>query len=257
MEVARGAMEVERLRRLCRLTEFLNKYQEHPKLRNEISVEEALAIQTPQSSNQSLGKSGDSTWKTVVTPSAPETEEYLVEHENRPFESSSEYSDSPTTHYRPDVVAKGLLSLYHDYHKSIPVIMSPNLLDATVSGSSEEADAGVQEQYAMSKSQVQLTLDEGNLWRSFLDPSAVDVADARKKLEFLWQKSESLSKSYERRNNAPTTRTYKESKLILKAMGVPCIEPDVPYEAEALAASLVHHGYADYVASEDTVCPSA
>jgi flap endonuclease-1 len=157
---------------------------------------------------------------------------------------------------QPDDIVKGLLSLYHDYHQSIPVVMTPRLLDPTASGVSEDADAGIQEQYAMSKSQVQLTLDEGNLWRSFADASAVDVADPQKKLESLSQKSETLSKSYERRNNAPTTKTYEESKLILQAMGVPCIEPDVPYEAEALAASLVHHGFADYVASEDTVRPS-
>ena len=36
-------------------------------------------------------------------------------------------------------------------------------------------------------------------------------------------------------------------------MGVPCVEADGPFEAEALAASLVLRGQADYVASEDTV----
>jgi len=46
--------------------------------------------------------------------------------------------------------------------------------------------------------------------------------------------------------------TYEESKDILRAMGVPCVESTGPYEAEALASSLVLNGCADYVASEDT-----
>lgn len=155
--------------------------------------------------------------------------------------------------YQPDVVVQELLSLYHDYHQSIPAILSPSLLDPPIAGFSEKADVGAREQYAMSKNQVQLTLDEGSLWRSFVNQSVVDEADPREKLELLSRKSESLSKSYERRNNPPTPRTYEESRLILQAMGVPCVETAVPYEAEALAASLVHHGFADYVASEDTV----
>ena len=42
-------------------------------------------------------------------------------------------------------------------------------------------------------------------------------------------------------------------KEIIRAMGVPCVETDGPFEAEALAASIVIHGQADFVASEDTV----
>jgi flap endonuclease-1 len=37
-------------------------------------------------------------------------------------------------------------------------------------------------------------------------------------------------------------------------MGVPCIKAEYPYEAEAVATSLVIHGHADYVGSEDTIC---
>ncbi|KAH7340650.1 PIN domain-like protein [Rhizoctonia solani] len=55
-----------------------------------------------------------------------------------------------------------------------------------------------------------------------------------------------------RRSNAPTALTYAESRLILEAMGIPCIQSDFPYEAEALACSLVLNGLADFVGSEDT-----
>ncbi|KAF8531084.1 hypothetical protein JB92DRAFT_243407 [Gautieria morchelliformis] len=151
--------------------------------------------------------------------------------------------------FQSDDVVQELHSLYQDYHQSIPAVMSSPLLDPSAAGSS---DGGAREQYVMSKSQVQLAIDEGILWRSLVDPSAVDEADSQQRLDLLSRRSETLSKSYEKRNNPPTSKTYEESKLILQALGVPCIETAGPYEAEALAASLVHHGFADYVASEDT-----
>ncbi|KAG8745973.1 hypothetical protein FRC10_006536 [Ceratobasidium sp. 414] len=55
-----------------------------------------------------------------------------------------------------------------------------------------------------------------------------------------------------RRANPPTTLTYAESRLILEAMGVPCLESPMHYEAEALASSIVINGLADLVGSEDT-----
>ena len=72
-------------------------------------------------------------------------------------------------------------------------------------------------------------------------------------LSSLIEKSQLLSDSYQRRSNTPTSTTYEECKMIIKAMGTPCITCDGPYEAEALASSLVHNGKADFVASEDTV----
>jgi hypothetical protein len=154
--------------------------------------------------------------------------------------------------FQSDDVAQELHSLYQDYHQSIPAVMSSPLLDPSAA---ETPDGGAREQYAMSKSQVQLTIDEGILWHSLVDLSAVDEADSWQRLDLLSRRSETLSKSYEKRNNPATSKTYQESKLILQALGVPCIETAGPYEAEALAVSLVHHGFADYVASEDTVCP--
>lgn len=123
---------------------------------------------------------------------------------------------------------------------------------------SEPADpADVQVQAAMSKTQYQLTVEEGKLWHKLTDleeevvdqdesPTATTLASLREKSYFMVQ-------SYLRRNNPPTEITYEESKNILRAMGVPCLESTGPYEAEALASSLVLNGCADYVASEDTV----
>jgi len=122
------------------------------------------------------------------------------------------------------------------------------------SGPVDPADAQVQA--AMSKTQYQLTLEEGKLWEKLTDPDeAVDHDESPTVtiLASLREKSSFMVQSYHRRNNPPTEVTYEESKNILHAMGVPCIESTGPYEAEALASSLVLNGCADYVASEDTV----
>ena len=102
----------------------------------------------------------------------------------------------------------------------------------------------------MSKGQYQLTLDEGQLWNRL---GQEDKAVIEETLQALYDKSAFMSESYARRTHPPTVQTYTECREILEAMGVPCIETEGPYEAEALASSLVLEGLADYVASEDTV----
>jgi hypothetical protein len=122
------------------------------------------------------------------------------------------------------------------------------------SGPVDPADAHVQA--AMSKTQYQLTIEEGKLWEKLTDPDqAVDQDESQMAaiLSSLREKSSFMVQSYHRRNNPPTKTTYEECKNILNAMGVPCIDSTGPYEAEALASSLVLNGCADYVASEDTV----
>jgi hypothetical protein len=76
------------------------------------------------------------------------------------------------------------------------------------------------------------------------------ISERSAKLE---EQSGLMVASLTRRANPPTALTYAESRLILEAMGIPCIESYVPYEAEALASSLVLNGLADFVGSEDTV----
>ena len=128
----------------------------------------------------------------------------------------------------------------------LPLLVSPGPVDP--------ADAHVQS--AMSKTQYQLTIEEGKLWEKLTNSDeAVDQDESPMAaiLAALREKSSFMVQSYHRRNNPPTESTYQESKNILDAMGVPCIESTGPYEAEALASSLVLNGCADYVASEDTV----
>ena len=150
-------------------------------------------------------------------------------------------------------IMSSLATLYVDYRASTQclesltekasVIPIPTTIDDSPDAASE---------YMMSKNQQQLTSEEGTFWSQLADPCATDE-ELQSFSTNLADKSTILSESYTRRTSLPTTQTYEESKEIIQAMGVPCIQPDGPYEAEALAASLVLHGQADYVASEDTV----
>lgn len=109
----------------------------------------------------------------------------------------------------------------------------------------------------MSKQQYELTVQEGKVWaeicggveKSILEISAV----ADKEVDSLLEKSQVMANSFQKRNNAPTAQTYQDSKTILSAMGILCIDATGAIEAEALASSMVLNGFADYVVSEDTV----
>ncbi|KAG8715904.1 hypothetical protein FRC11_013407 [Ceratobasidium sp. 423] len=139
----------------------------------------------------------------------------------------------------------------------------------------------------ISKVQLKYTQEEAKLWNQLVTPSdspAVDLAQVVEMVEQfasvelpkdeipsdeitpeeeaeppisersakLEEQSGLMAASFARRANPPTSLTYAESRLILEAMGIPCIESSLPYEAEALACSLVLNGLADFVGSEDT-----
>lgn len=107
----------------------------------------------------------------------------------------------------------------------------------------------------MSKSQCQLAVQEGMFWDQLCMEQFVPKASSKpdEMLETMIEKSSVMTASYEKRTNAPSKETYHDSKLLLRAMGIPCVTPSGPYEAEALASAMVVSGAADYVASEDTV----
>jgi len=161
-------------------------------------------------------------------------------------------SATPTVFASQELVEPANAQVQLDVLSSAFPLIHPSSLAS--SGPVDPAD--VQVQAAMSKTQYQLTLEEGKLWEKLTDPNeAVDQDESPTAaiLASLREKSSFMVQSYHRRNNPPTEITYEESKNILHAMGVPCIESTGPYEAEALASSLVLNGCADYVASEDTV----
>ena len=113
----------------------------------------------------------------------------------------------------------------------------------------------------MTKEQRQLTLDEGAFWQELQTSRFYSTrittdsprAKSRYAIDTLMQKSALMHASFDRRAHPPTEATYRESKEILAALGVPCIDATGAFEAEALASSMVLGGLADYVVSEDTV----
>lgn len=199
-----------------------------------------------------------------------------------PLDSLDEYKDADSTdELLPDISSsesavsgaslqdKGEdimsdLSLLHlQYQQSVSSLASLPPPDPVVpvSAVSSETDTTqvkeVQAEYTMSKNQDQLTMEEGRFWDQLVessqkveDPEAMELV-----INGLAQRSGALFESYNRRTNPPTMETYEECKEILNAMGIPCIDSEGAFEAEALASSLVINGLADYVASEDTVRP--
>ncbi|KAF8438072.1 PIN domain-like protein [Boletus edulis BED1] len=156
-----------------------------------------------------------------------------------------------------------LSTLYSEYNQCInqltsmpssfegPEIPQCEHGDVTPGDNPDTLDARVE--YAMSKQQLQMTLDEGHIW-NLLSGLSYDTppSETESALLTLAERSTVISRSYQRRINSPTSQTYEECKELLRAMGVPCLESSGPFEAEALACALVTHGHADYVVSEDT-----
>ncbi|KAF8340685.1 PIN domain-like protein [Cantharellus anzutake] len=148
---------------------------------------------------------------------------------------------------------------YRAYRRSVPLFTVPPKEPATGNASTPRTmqmedplsvDDERASQYAISRSQHEMTLQEGLIWDSFFQTQ--DLRSSAEQFEILAGKSQALYKSYEHRGTPPTDNTYVECKLIIEAMGVPVIDCPRPFEAEALASSLVLNGHADYVASEDT-----
>ncbi|KAI0318504.1 PIN domain-like protein [Amylostereum chailletii] len=144
-----------------------------------------------------------------------------------------------------------MAALYLEYRDSVSKLdVLPEASPPTTSSDPAELRARV----VMSKTQHQLALEEGKFWERLAANGLREQEESsylRSSLASIAEKSQLIAESYDRRSNTPTEETYEQCLEILRAMGVPCIISSGPYEAEALAASLVLHGHADYVASED------
>ncbi|KAL0578936.1 hypothetical protein V5O48_003084 [Marasmius crinis-equi] len=177
-----------------------------------------------------------STLPPIQSPTAPNTQPMSPENLGTPVQQPS-FDDIPEI----------LVSLFNEYRNSIPKVTSVSRAARLSDTESESVE------HEMSRSQYQLTKDEGIFWTAFTFPALAEAtADPNTLLSTLRNKSSVLSESYTRRANPPTTQNYAEAKEILRAMGVPCIDVEGAFEAEAVAASFVLNGLADYVASEDT-----
>ncbi|KAI0763113.1 PIN domain-like protein [Trametes elegans] len=245
---SRGSFELERLARLRRLTSFLQGW--HPP---ESSPLKDVSPATPDRIDILAAETNPPPPSPVLEqtepePPSPSCDDNVVVSNQGPV--------PPVDH------AADMSQLYMEYQRSIPNILS--LTEASASshalpGNSTLALAPdeveeAQSACALSKSQQELITEEGEFWSQLSNSPNLESIDASiaSLAEALEAKSSVLSQSYARRTYAPAQETYEQSKKVLRAMGIPCIEPSGPFEAEALAASLVLNGYADYVASEDT-----
>ena len=179
-------------------------------------------------------------YRPFVLPNQDQVDDYTIFH-NWPSSSSVPSAEDVLT---------DMASLFLDYRQSLSKITTLPDPQSKIPPDSEGGEADV-----MSKNQQQLTVDEGHIWEDILS-SPTTTESTQSSLESLFRKSDLMAASYRRRAVPATAQTFNESKEILQAMGVPCLAPEGPFEAEALASALVHNGLADYVASEDTVRPA-
>ncbi|KZT69944.1 PIN domain-like protein [Daedalea quercina L-15889] len=218
-----------------------------------------IASQLSQGLSLDLGAGRDSNLTGAVEPrTVPEADEDHRVVVSEAFHLEANYG-MPVPD--PKEIPTALASLYCQFRQSLPKLAAlPSTAPAAtaVEAASEQEKAALQDEaqsvHAMSRRQNELTSEEGEFWEHLADvrPTELGTDAVEQELATLAEKSNVISQSYERRTHPPTAETYEESKEILRAMGVPCIESTGPFEAEALASSLVLNGYADYVASEDT-----
>ncbi|TDL22872.1 PIN domain-like protein [Rickenella mellea] len=168
-------------------------------------------------------------------------------------------SQSPPPNLAPVAVFNSLADLYQNYLSTLPSSQAPSLpLPETSEAYStpesylHDEDQPSSPEILESRTQYHLTIEEGRIWHDLAESVSTPERDPSEALAALADRSLYISESYERRSKPPSYETYEESKMLLEAMGVPCIESSGPFEAEALASSLVLNGYADFVASEDT-----
>lgn len=122
-----------------------------------------------------------------------------------------------------------------------------------------------EEAFRETKSQKELTEEEGKIIRDFLGESGVkddgeeleeifppDQRPPMTRLEDLIQVQPEVRQIYQRALNMPSASDHDACRDLVIKMGVPVLEAKIPYEAEGLAASLANAGLVDFVGTEDS-----
>ncbi|CDO70482.1 hypothetical protein BN946_scf184569.g25 [Trametes cinnabarina] len=277
---ARGVFEVDRLSRLHRLTKSLRAWKTGEgssetteillplkdlmiKVKETGSAPSVLPFRSASPSPASDTLAADLPTRQLDSelPGRPVADSSVAKQPFKP----EDMPDAGTTDASYDTtrtfVPKDIAELYVEYRQSVPQLMYlAQAYDRELAESPAVQEASTQEieeariDYGLSKSQHGLVVDEGKLWEQLVSSDNFQSVETAvgSLASSLEARSRVLSESYARRTNPPTSATYEQSREILQAMGIPCVEPSGPYEAEALAASIVLNGFADYVASEDT-----
>lgn len=161
-------------------------------------------------------------------------------------------AEEPPAH-SPTQMSSMLVALYSGFLASSRQT-GVHLSSRTVLPRPEDQDDETEITQELSQAQRRLVVEEESIWKRLSETTSTkdeeDVSFLARELE---EKSTRILRSYQRRNSPPTDEVYGQCRIILQALGVPCIEAESGVEGEALAAAIVRNGCADYVASEDTV----
>lgn len=159
----------------------------------------------------------------------------------------------------PSQVSSMLATLYLGFLASVQrmgALLSPR----TVIPRPEEQDDETKVTQELSQAQRLLVAEEEWIWKRLLEVASEGETAEETTIEEvsllaheLEGKSAKILTSYERHKNPPPGEVYCQSRIVLQAMGVPCIDAEGGIEGEALASAIVRDGFADVVASEDTV----
>ncbi|KAJ3516745.1 hypothetical protein NLJ89_g924 [Agrocybe chaxingu] len=261
----RKVIEEQRLQRLNGLKDAVHQLQDaDPDVRNRIAQslkDTALGVEDSGISalleeSERLSGEGLKVPEPEESPAATETTELPP---TTPLEE-----EKPTSAESSSKIASTLHSLFLSYKANVAKLVSLSIgpfetppPPAVPSATTEEEGT----EQIMTKAQHQLTVEEGKFWRKAADALLIPVLNGvhavipkatETELDRLLQQSSFMAVSFERRTKGPSGETFRQSKRIIEAMGVPCIESTGAVEAEALASSIVLGGSADYVISEDT-----
>lgn len=269
MTCIRGAMETQRLSRLTQLTPLVTSYESLSQgQRAEVATSlqniiKDFTVDKHRIDEVTLGREEDRSntqpdylWGYAKTDSAPNSLTIPTEpadSEPPPTQAMADQAEGSLVH-SPTRVSSMLAALYSGFLAGVQQ-MGTLLSPRTVLPRPEEQDDETKVTQELSQAQRRLVMEEESIWKQLLEVESGEeteggVSFLARELE---DKSAKIVTSYERRNNPPTKEVYTQSRIILQAMGVPCIDTRGGVEGEALAAAIVRNGLADYVASEDTV----
>ena len=293
MTCTRGEIEMERLSRLAQLTHLATKYEslsqaqkaevatslqnttkdfsvdkyrvdgmtfEQEKDRSDTQPDhlwrcsETLSAPNPPPQSVTRGNSADSALDEVTSDLSSLTIATEPANPEPPPEQTVVDQAEESPGYNPSQVSSTLVALYSSFLASVQQ-MGTLLSPRTVLPRPEEQDDETKVTQELSQAQRRLVVEEECIWKRLSEVASEEEAEGgvsslARELE---DKSAKILTSYERRKNPPTCEVYSQSRIILQAMGVPCIDTEGGVEGEALAAAIVRDGLADYVVSEDTV----
>ncbi|KAF8318401.1 PIN domain-like protein [Clavulina sp. PMI_390] len=146
-----------------------------------------------------------------------------------------------------DEIARILDELHEAFRESLKLHVPPASTAPVASSDTGDGELGI----SLTRSQHEIALGESEIW-DILAQSRPDYDALRFQVGELAARSEAVGQSYQRTSDLPKEETFAESKIMIEALGIPWIEAEGEYEAEGIASSLVKHGIADYVGSEDT-----